>query len=158
MKLTINEKKIIIAILEEPDVSNKILAQKLGISTQAVGKIKTNLKNKKLIDRHEIILDYNTTGINCFVLTLVKIMPIAFKKYKKEIKEIFSNPNIVTLINIPQTRITNIILFGFRNVNEYSDYFRLVQSKLPGFIEIKESYVFSNDSILKNSSTDLFRK
>ena len=156
MKLNKNEKKILEEILSNPRVSNKELSNSLGISTQAVGKIKKGLNSKGVIKGYETLLDYDKMGITCFVLTLVKIMPKAFRSYGKDIKEILAHPNIITSISIPQTFITNIILFGFRDVDEYSNFFRIMQSKLPGLLEIKESYVFSSECILKNSASDLF--
>lgn len=156
MKLTKNEKTILELIVINPRISNRELSEKLHITTQAVGKVKKHLYNKGIINRYEAILDYDRIGIECFALTLVKIMPRAFRSYKKTVKEIFSHPNIISLINVPQTNITNIILFGFRNITEYDHFFNLLQSRLPGLVEIKESYVFSNESFIKNSASKLF--
>ncbi|MBW2965918.1 Lrp/AsnC family transcriptional regulator [Candidatus Woesearchaeota archaeon] len=158
MKLTINEKELLNELISNPKISNKELSKKLGITVQGVGKIRKSLANKGLINRYETILDYDKIGVKCFALTLVKIMPKAFRTYKKNIDDFFSHPNIILLINVPQTAITNIVLFGFRDVSEYSNFFRLMQSRLPGIMEIKESYVFSSDSFIKNSSSDLFLK
>lgn len=156
MKLTHNEKKILERMIENPRVRNKELALDLNISTQAVGKIRKSLDSKGVINRFETILNYEKININCFALTLVKIMPKAFRKYKEDIENILSHKNIISLINVPQTSITNIILFGFRDISEYDTFFRLLQSRLPGLIEIKESYVFSHDSFIKNSAAELF--
>lgn len=158
MKLTKNEKVLLQEIILNPKISNLSLAEKLGITTQGIGKIKKSLESKGIIDRYETILNYDKLGIKCFALTLVKIMPKAFRSYKGDLDEIFSHPNIIAQINIPQTNITNIVLFGFRDVTEYSNFFRLLQSRLPGIIEIKESFVFSSESFIKNSASDLFIK
>ena len=158
MKLTKNDKTVLEMLVENPRIPNKEVSKKLNITTQAVGKIKKSLTNKQIINKFETILDYQKIGIKCFAFTLVKIMPKAFRSYKKEVKEIFSHPNIISLVNIPQTSITNIILFGFRDVTEYDNFFKLLQSRLPGLVEIKESYVFSHDSFIKNSASKLFIK
>jgi DNA-binding Lrp family transcriptional regulator len=158
MKLTKNEKILLEMILKNPKISNKEISEELNITVQGVGKIRKNLKNKGLINRYETILSYSKIGIKCFALTLVKIMPKTFRKHRKELDEILSHPNIILLVNVPQTNITNIILFGFRDVSEYSMFFNSMQSKLPGFIEVKESYVFSSESFTKNSAKDLFIK
>jgi DNA-binding Lrp family transcriptional regulator len=158
MKLNINEKKILESEVISPKISNIELSRQLRITTQGVGKIRKNLERKGIIDRYETVLDYEKIGINFFVFALVKIMPKVFRKYNEEIKRIFSDPHIILLVNVPQTSITNIILFGFRDVNEYDRYFKFLQSKLPGLIEIKDSYVFSNESFEKNSASGLFIK
>ncbi len=158
MKLNNNEKNVLELMVNSPKISNSELSSRLNITTQAVGKLRKNLSSKGMIKRYETILDYDKIGIKFFVFALVKIMPKAFRKYTEEIKKIFSDPHIIILINVPQTSITNIILFGFRDVNEYDSYFNFLQSKLPGLIEIKESYVFSDESFVKNSADDLFIK
>ena len=86
-------------------------------------------------------------------------MPKAFRKYDKdEINRIIQPPNVIALFTVPQTTITHIILYAFRNIAEYDHYFRTLQEKLAGLMEVKESYVFSNNSYIKNSSRDLFFK
>ncbi len=156
MKLTKNEKTFLETLIKNPSASNVEIAEKLNITTQGVGKLRKNIDRKGIISRFETILDYEKMDIKFFALTLVKIMPKAFRKYKKEIEDVLSHPNIIALIKVPQTKITNIILFGFRNVTEYDTFFMTLQSKLPGLIEIKESYVFSNESFIKNSPAELF--
>ena len=106
------------------------------------------------------MLKQNDVANNFFhqLSNLAKIMPKAFRSFRKTVDEIFSHPNLITLINVPQTNITNIMLFGFRDISEYDNFFKLLQSRLPGLVEIKESYVFSNESFIKFSSAELFKK
>ncbi|MFC1690643.1 Lrp/AsnC family transcriptional regulator [Nanoarchaeota archaeon] len=158
MKLTNNEKTVLELLITDPRASNTELAKDLGISSQGVGKIKRGLKRKEIIESYETTLNYKNIGIRCFALSLVKIMPKAYRRYKETITEVFSHPNIISLINLPQTNISHIILFGFRDVAEYDNFFMQLQEKLPGLIEIKETHVFSNESFIKNSASDLFIK
>jgi DNA-binding Lrp family transcriptional regulator len=158
MKLTANEKKILVMLIENPALTNSKIAKQMGLSSQAIGKIRQGLFNKKIIKNTAINLDYSTLGISCFCLALVKIMPKTFRKHKKELDNILANPNILMLINVPQTAITNIMLFGFKDIFEYNEFFTYMKSMLPGLIEIKESYVFSSESLIRNSSSSLFKK
>lgn len=159
MKLTRNQEKTLGLILDKPTIKNKEIADKLSLTSQAIGKIRSNLRKKGVIKGYDVILDYEKMGIRLFALSLVKIMPKAFKKYdKEEINKMIQPPNVIALFIIPQTTITHIILYAFRGITEYDNYFRTLQEKLAGLIEIKESYVFSNESFIKNSPKDLFSK
>ena len=100
MKVTMHEKELLNEIIMKPKITNKELSGKLGITVQGIGKIRKSLANKGVINRYETILDYDKMGIKCFALTLVKIMPKAFRKYKKNIDDFFSHPNIILLINV----------------------------------------------------------
>ena len=86
-------------------------------------------------------------------------MPKAFQKYKKEeIDKMIKPPNVIALFTIPHTTVTHILHYAFRGITEYDNYFRTLKEKLAGLMEIKESYVFSNESFIKNSPKDLFSK
>ncbi len=159
MKLTKNEEKTLEHILNKPNIKNQEIADNLGLTSQAIGKIRSNLRKKGILKGYEVVLDYEKMGIRLFALSLVKIMPQAFKKYpKEEISRMIRPPNVIALFTVPQTTITHIMLYAFRNIAEYDNYFSTLQYKLAGLIEIKGSYVFSNKSFIKNSSRDLFLK
>lgn len=157
MKLNKNEKFTLKLMLSNPEVPNMEIAKHLNITTQAVGKIKKKLISKGVFNAHELKLDYEKMGISVFVVALIKIMPRAFKKFKaKELDQVLQPLNVIHSFTLPQTNVTHIIIYGFRNVDEYDTYFRTLQTKLGEFIEIRESYVFSPKSILKSSSKELF--
>ena len=158
MKLNNNEKRVLSELLVNPKITNKALAKKMKLTAQGIGKIRSGLKNKGVINNYELVLNYEKIGLRCFAFTLVKIMPKAFREYKKKIQEMLSHPNILMSIRLSQTNVTHLVLFGFRDVSEHSRYFELLQSDLPGLVEIKESFVFSNESFIKNSSAALFLK
>jgi len=159
MKLTKNEQKTLELILGNAKIKNREIAERLGLTSQAIGKIRGNLRKKNILKGYEAILDYENMGIRLFALSLVKIMPKAFRKYNKdEINKIIQPPNVIALFTVPQTTITHIILYAFRNIAEYDNYFRTLQERLAGLMEVKESYVFSNNSYIKNSPRELFFK
>jgi len=159
MKFTKNEQKTLELILDNAKIKNQEIADQLGLTSQAIGKIRGNLRKKNILKGYEAIVDYENMGIRLFALSLVKIMPKAFRKYNKdEINKIIQPPNVIALFTVPQTTITHIILYAFRNIAEYDHYFRTLQEKLAGLMEVKESYVFSNNSFIKNSPRDLFLK
>ena len=159
MKLNENERFTLKLMLENPEISNAEIAGKLKITPQAVGKIKKQIALKGIIKRNELVLDYEKMGINIFTITLIKIMPKAFKKFKsKELSKLLQPVNAIQSFIIPQTNVTHAIIYAFRNIEEYETYFKTLQTKLGDLIEIKEAYVVSPKSILKTSSAELFLK
>ncbi|MBN1157661.1 hypothetical protein JXA85_08640, partial [Candidatus Woesearchaeota archaeon] len=57
-----------------------------------------------------------------------------------------------------QTSVTHIIIYAFRNVNEYENYFKILQTRLGDLIEIKETFIISPKSVLKSSYRELFHR
>lgn len=159
MKLNDNEKFTLTLMLKNPSISNTEIANKLRISTQAVGKIKKQIISKGFVEKQELVLNYGVIGIKLFAIALIKIMPKAFKKIKaKELNKLLQPVNVIQSYTIPQTTVTHIIIYAFRDVEEYESYFKTLQTELGELIEIRETYVLSPKSILKSSSKDLFLK
>lgn len=159
MKLNKNERFTLMLMIKDSTISNADIAKHLKITTQAVGKIRRQLISKEFIKGQELVLDYEKMGLDLFAIALIKIMPKAFKKFKhKELDKLLQPVNVIYSYTIPQTNVTHIIVYVFRNIGEYDSYFKTLQTQLGEFIEIKETYVFSPNSILKSSSKDLFLK
>jgi len=159
MKLNKNEKFTLTLMLKNPNISNTEIANELKITTQAVGKIKKQLISKGFIKEKELVLDYDKLGIKIFTIALIKIMPKAFNKFKaKELDNLLQPVNVINSYAIPQTNVTHIIIYAFRNIEEYENYFKTLQTKLGDLMEIRETYVVSPKSILKSSSKELFLK
>lgn len=159
MKLNPNEKFTLKLLLENPSVTNAEIAKKMGLTPQAVGKIKKQLNTKGLVKKQELVLDYERFGINIFSITLIKIMPKAFKKFgAKGLDKLLQPVNAIHSFVIPQTNVTHAIIYAFRSIQEYENYFKTLQTKLGDLVEIKESYVVSPRSLIKSSSAELFLK
>lgn len=159
MKIKDNEKFILQYMIENPNITNNELASKLDITTQAVGKIKKQLYSKGIISGTEIQLDYEKIGIGLFAIALIKIMPRAFKKFKtKDLNNILQPENVIHSFILPQSDVTHIIIYAFRNVEEYDNYFKTLQTELGEYVEIKQNYVLSPKSMIKSSSKEIYLK
>ncbi len=159
MKLNDNEKFVLKCILENPTIPNSKIAEQLNITSQAVGKIRRKLKKEGCIKNQELILDYEKMGVDLHAIALIKILPKASRVFKHhELDRILQPPNVIRSYSIPQTDVTHIMIYAFRNIGEYDRYFRNLQDELGEYFEIKGTYVFSSSSIVKSSSRDLFLK
>ena len=160
MKLTNNEKFVLKLWLEDAEIGNTEIAAKLNITPQAVGKIKRQLFSKGFIKNTELKIDYEKFGIGLHAIVLMEVHLSALKKDKlqKLRNEVLKPTNAIRSYGIPQTDITHIIIYAFRDIKEYDNYFKKVQKDFGELVEIKDSFVFSSGSIIKSSSKDLFLK
>lgn len=83
-------------------------------------------------------------------------MPSVFKKFKNnELDKVVRPLNAIRSYAIPETDITHIIIYAFRNIKEYDSYFRNVLDEFGDYVEIKHSFVLSSGSIIKSSAREM---
>jgi len=160
MKLNKNEKFVMKILLENPELGSREIGTKLNITSQAVGKIKKQLTSKGIIKNNELAIDYEKLGVKMHAIALIKIHPSKLNKSKLiELREKVLSPiNAIRSYAIPQTDVTHIIIYAFRDIKEYDDYFKKIKKEFEEIVEIKNSYVFSSGSIIKSSPKELFLK
>jgi len=157
MKITQNESLVLRLLVEDPLISNKDISKKLKLTSQGVGKIRKQLYGKGFIKTMEIGLDYEKLGVNILAIAMIKILPSVFKKFKNnELDKVLMHMNVIRSYAIPETDITHMILYAFRNIKEYDTYFRGILEEFGDYVEIKHTFVFSSGSKIKSSSKDLF--
>lgn len=158
MNLKYNEKLVLKLMLGDSEISNQKIAKKLKLTQQAVGKIKKQLFEKGFIKSRELSIDYEKFGVNLHAIALIKVNSNSLKKQKVQslINKVLKPINAIRSYSIPQTDVTHVIIYAFKNIKDYDDYFKKIKKTFGDLVEIKESYVFSSASILKSSSKDLF--
>jgi len=160
MKLTKNEKRALKLLLENARISDSKIAAELGISSVAVGKIRRKLETT-IIKSYTLDLDYAKLGIQTFAIAIAKLTSEGLNKGQLEVEQkLMKNPHVINVYRIPKGSSTHIILYGFMDMTELDNFFhspKLVQ-ELHAFIENQEIYTFSHNSLIKNSSVQLFNK
>ncbi|MDR4499215.1 MAG: Lrp/AsnC family transcriptional regulator [Candidatus Scalindua sp.] len=153
MKLTKNEVSVLKLLVENPITTNQDISDKLKITPQGIGKIKKQLIEKGFIKNQEMSVDYEKLGINIHAIALIKILPSVFKKFKNnELDKVIKPVNAIRSYAIPETEVTHIIIYAFRNIKEYESYFRGILENFGDYVEIKHTFVFSSGSIVKSSA------
>lgn len=154
LKPTKNEKFVLKELIGNGRISDTSIAKKLGISTQAVRKIRKKFENSKIIKRYSTILDYEKVGIKAFTIVQLKVT----EKGLKTKMDLFNSPNIIGSFKLPETNITNIFIAGFTSLEELDNYFAKIKEKYSGLIEIQRMNVFSNIGFMKHSPAELLKK
>jgi len=160
MRLTKNEKKALKLMLENAKISDSAIANKLHISSQAVGKIRRKLEST-VIESYTLNLNYSRLGINAFAIALAKLTEEGLDKGELDVEDILlKTPHIVQIFRLPHGSYTHAIIYGFRDVEELDDFFHSPKQKqeLHNYIENKELFTFSHHSLVKNSPILLFHK
>ena len=162
MKLTKNEKLTLKFLIKDGRTSDVDISKKLKITTQAVGKIRRKLENLGIIKGYSTDIDYGKIGVNTFALA---IMRLTMKSWEElgELgieKLVLKNPHIVNIYRIPEGSATHIGLYGFRDLDELYRFFHIMptSSAYNLYVELKKIYVFSNNSLIKDSPAQLMAK
>lgn len=160
MKLTKNEKRTLKFLLEDAKISDSAIAKKLGVSNQAVGKIRRKLEST-IIESYTLNLNYSRLGINAFAIALVKMTDVGLARGEEKVEGVLlSTPHIIQILRLPHGIYTHALVYGFRDLSELDEFFHSPEQKkdLHNYIENKEMFTFSHNSFVKNSPNLLFHK
>lgn len=159
MEFTNNEKKLLKLILEDGRVSDVEIAKKMRITPQAVGKIRHKLEDLGVIKGYSASVDYQKLGINVFAIAMFRIHPTSWKDVTEEkIRERVSGPHIINFYRLSEGDITHALVYGFRSLDDLDNYFHVLQTERGHISELRRLYVFSSESIVKESPNELLIK
>jgi DNA-binding Lrp family transcriptional regulator len=159
MKLTKNEKKVLKILLENAKITDSLIAEKLKISSQAVGKIRKKLENS-VIDSYTINLNYSKLGIKAFAISLSKLTYEGLDFGELEIeKKLLSISNVIQVCRLPNSYATHVILYGFEDLSTLDEFFHSKKNnqELFKYLENKDLFTFSHNSLIKNDPSQLFK-
>lgn len=156
-KLTKNDQEVLKSIIQHAKLPDSDIAKKMGLSPQAVFKIRHKLEEKGIIKGYQPVIDLKKLGIEVMVLVVVKLTPEVWDSYSDEqINErIRQIPYVISAYRVPESNVTHIINMGFRDLQQMDKYLRKLQTRFAREIEIQHVYPFSIDNIITNSAVGL---
>lgn len=156
MKLTKNEISVLKLLIENGGQSNVEISGKLGITPQAVGKIKRKLESTGVVHGYSAQVDLDAIGVTTFAVALYSYSPdLSTKEREEDSKESLTKPNILSFCKISEGDVTHIVTYGFRNLDELENYFQKRQEDAGFKSSLKRLYIFSSRGLLKNSVRDM---
>ena len=156
-KLTRNDQEVLKQIILQAKIPDAEIAKKIGISPQAVFKIRNKLEKLGIITGYQPIINFKKIGINIMTLLIIRLYPEVWDQYtddqiSERIKQI---PYVINAYRIPESKATHILLMGFRDTEQRDRYFIRIQTKFSKEIDILNVYSFSVDRILSQSAVGL---
>ena len=158
-KLNLNERLVLKELIENGRISNTVIGKKLGISSQAVGKIQYKLEKKGFVKGYTAVVDYEKLGVEVFALAFFRFKSGEWTRLEKEeIRQRVRGPHIIRFFRFREGETTHMVLYGFRSLKEMDNYFHILQTERGHISEIKKVYVLSPSSIMTDSPNELLQK
>lgn len=156
-KLTKNEQTVLKKIIEQAKIPDLEIAQKMGLSQQAIFKIRHKLEQVGIIKGYMPVIDFKKIGIETLVVLGIKFTKYAWEKYSEEqiSERIRKIPQVILSYRLPESRISHLLVMGFWNIAQKDRYLMILQTKYSKEIEIVQVYPFSVDRIIKESNVGL---
>jgi len=156
-KITKNDQEVLKSIIQHAKIPDKEIAKKMGLSPQAVFKIRHKLESLGIIKGYQPILDLKKLGIRTMVMLVIRLMPEVWDEYTDtEISErIRQIPYVINAYRVMESNSSHIILMGFRDLGQMDKYLMKIQTKFAREIEIKNIYPFSTDKTITESPLGL---
>lgn len=156
-RLTKNDQEVLKSIIQQAKIPDTDIAKKMGISPQAVFKIRHKLEELGIIKGYTPILDLKKLGINVMALLVIKLLPEVWDNYSdaeiaERIKQI---PYIVDAYRVPESNVTHILLMGFRDLEQMDRHLAKMQTRFAREVDIQHVYPFSTDKIITQSPIGL---
>lgn len=159
-KLTKNEQKVLKRIIDQAKTPDLEMAHKIGISQQAIFKIRHKLEDVGIIKGYMPIIDFKKIGVGTLVVLGIKFTRYTWEKYSEEqiSERIQKIPEVIISYRIPESRISHLLIMGFKDMETKDRYLMKLQSKYAKEIEIVHVYPFSVDRIIKTSDIGLLNQ
>lgn len=149
-KFSENEKEVLRAIIDQTHIPDSEIARGIGISPQAVFKIRNKLESMGVIKGYVPIIDFKKIGIHVLTLLILRFTPNVWNRCPDDLvsERLSKIPYLIAAYRISEARASHILLMGFRDTAQREQFLSMLQTKYADDIEIKESYTFSVDKII----------
>jgi Lrp/AsnC family transcriptional regulator for asnA, asnC and gidA len=156
-KLTKNDQKVLKKIIDQAKIPDLEIAKKMGLSQQAIFKIRHKLEDLGIIRGYMPIIDFKKIGIRTLVVMGIKFTTYIWEKYTEDqiAERIQKIPQVITAYRIPESNISHLLVMGFKDTDHKDRYLMKLQSKYSKEIEIVQVYPFSVDRIIKDNHIGL---
>jgi DNA-binding Lrp family transcriptional regulator len=159
-KLTKNDKEVLRQIIKHSKIYDSTIAEDIGISPQAVFKIRAKLEELGIIKGYTPIIDFKKIGIHVLALLVIRIKSDVWNDYSdKFVSESISKiPHIISAYRVADASASHILLLGFRDTSQKENYLSKMQTNYANEIQIKEVYTFSVDKIITQNPIGLLNE
>lgn len=157
-KLTKNDQKVLKRLMGFAKVPDSEIAGSIGISPQAVFKIRNKLENKGIIKGYVPVVDFEKIGIKIMAILMIKVTPEVWNQYSDEqIAEKLKNTlNVISVYRISDADVSHILFLGFKDLEQKDQFISRLQTRFSRELDIKSVYSFSVNKIISHDPLNLF--
>ena len=129
-KLTENDKEVLRKIIDHSRIPDSKIAEDIGISPQAVFKIRNKLEVLGIIKGYTPIIDFKKIGIQVLALLVIRLRPDVWNRYSDDLvsERISKIPYIISAYRVADARASHILLIGFRDTSQKEQYLSQIQN------------------------------
>jgi Lrp/AsnC family leucine-responsive transcriptional regulator len=154
-----NERKVLKYLIQNSRMSCTDMARKIGITSQAIGRIVDKLENTGVIKGYTANIDYEKLGIDVLAIAFFRFKSGSWTHLEREdIMQRVKGPHLVRVYRLNEGEFTHIVVYGFRSIKELDNYVHILQTERGHISELKKLYVLSAGSVLKDSPAELLLK
>jgi len=155
--LTKNDQEVLKKIISHAKLPDAEIAKEMGLSPQAVFKIRKKLEEKGIIEGYQPTINFRKLGISVMALVIVRITPEVWANTTDALisERIRQIPYVIDCYRVLEADASHIMLLGFRNVEQIDKYLAKLQTTFSREIELKGIYPFSIDKVITRSPVGL---
>jgi len=159
-KLTENDKIVLKKILDTKKMPDTDIAKSMGLSPQAIFKIRSKLEECGIIQGYRPIIDFKKIGISVMMILIIRLTSKIWQNFSdQQISDrIAQTPNVIEAYRVADEQASHVLIIGFRDTNQKEQYIAQIQTKFSEEIQIKEIYTFSVDKIISQSPLGLLHE
>jgi Lrp/AsnC family transcriptional regulator, leucine-responsive regulatory protein len=159
-KLTENDRVVLKKILDSKRIPDSDIATTMGLSPQAIFKIRNKLEDSGIIQGYRPIIDFKKIGINVMIVLIIRLTSKIWREFSDDqiSERIAKTPYVIDAYRVADAQASHILILGFRDTNQKEQYIAHIQTKFAEEIQIKEMYTFSVDKIICQSPLGLLHE
>lgn len=150
LKLTKNEKKVLIELASQGRITDTKLAETISMTQQAVYQIRTRLESLGVIEGYAPVVNFKKIGLDVVYVIGINILPETWVQFKEhEInKKLLDMPFLIRLIRVPSQNISYIAILCFKNIEEREKFSSRFEAQLSKWMNVEWSYTTFIDNLL----------
>lgn len=154
MWLTKHEKEVLKLLLDDGKLSDIFIANKINISTQAVGRIRKRLE-EDVIKGYSINLNTKMLGLNLIAIIKIKFNNLDPKKLEEVEKEMMKEPSALQVLKLISGEGSYAIIAGFKDMEELDKTAKEYKKRSVHNYQIEDIISLPLNCLLKNSPNEL---
>lgn len=159
MWLTKNEKRVLKLLLDNAKLSDTAIANRLQVSSQAVGRIRKHLEDEGVIKGYTLEIDYSKLGLNLAVLGEICLIQGDGPQRRVIEEKLAAYPHCVGLLRNFEEKPSHVVFSIFKDITQLNETFKVLEeSKFGKHIKTTQILQVPVANILKLSHKDIIRK